>query len=79
MGKRETGILGLRLGPVRRAIYGFLGESEHKLGSEPASTLETQPADELERMADRAAKRYRETVERATERYKKRWTEAMRK
>ena len=79
MGKRETGILGLRLGPVRRAVYGLLEGTENRPSSELASTQKTEPADELERMADRAAKRYRETVERATERYKKRWTEAMRK
>lgn len=72
----DRGVLGFRLGPVRRAVYGFL---ESEPGPEPASAQEAQPTDELERMADRAARRYRERVERATETYKKRWTEAMRK
>ena len=75
----DRGILGFRLGPVRRAIYGFLGESEHKPGPEPAGAQGAQPADELERMAEHAARRYRERTERATERYRDRWTEAMRK
>jgi hypothetical protein len=72
----DRGVLGFRLGPVRRAVYGFL---ESGPSSEPISTQETKPADELERMADRAARRYRERVEKAVETYKKRWVEAMRK
>lgn len=79
MGERDRGILGFKLGPVRRAVYGFLGGSGSKPGPEPADAQETKPADELEQIADRAARKYRERVEKATERYKKRWTEAMRK
>lgn len=75
----DKGVLGFRLGPVRRAVYGFLEGSEHRPGPEPAGAQEAPPADELEQIADRAARRYRERVEKATERYKKRWTEAMRK
>ena len=78
MGERDKGILGFRLGPVRRAIYGFL-EPKSRPSSEPASAQKPQPVDELERMGERAARRYREMVEKATERYKERWTEAMRK
>lgn len=78
-GERDRGVLGFRLGPVRRAVYGFLGEPERMPSSEPASAQEAQPADELERLAERAARRYRERVEKATETYRKRWIEAMRK
>lgn len=79
MGEKEKGILGFRLGPVRRAVYGFLEGPESKSGSEPAGTQEAQPTDELDRMAERAARRYKEKTEKATERYRNRWTEAMRK
>lgn len=72
-GEREKGVLGFRLGPIRRVIYGFLEPSP-----EPAPA-QKQPVDELELMADRAAQRYRERIEKATETYRKRWEEAMRK
>lgn len=74
-GEKDKGILGFRLGPVRRAIYGLL-ETKDKPSPAPA---QARPVDELGLMADRAAKKYREMVERATERYRKRWEEAMRK
>lgn len=75
----DRGVLGFRLGPVRRAIYGLLGGPERMPSPEPAGAQGAQPADELERMAERAAKRYRERVEKAVERYKERWVEAMRR
>lgn len=77
--EKDRGIFGFRLGPVRRAVYGFLGGTEHKPSSEPASAQEAQPADELEKLATRAAEKYRRKIEGATERYRKRWAEAMRK
>jgi hypothetical protein len=72
---KDRGIFGFRLGPFRRAIYDMIGEP----GLGPAGAQGAQPTDELDRMAERAASRYREQVEKAVERYRKRWAEAMRR
>ncbi len=70
---KDRGILGFKLGPVRRAVYGFIGTG-NRPSYEPA-----KPVDELDLMAERAAQRYRARIEGAVERYKKNWAEAMRK
>lgn len=74
----DKGVLGFRLGPARRVIYGFLG-TESRPSPEPASVHKAKPMDDLELMAERAAQKYREKVEEAVNKYKTRWTEAMRK
>lgn len=84
--ERRRGPLGIfPLGPLRGAIRGAVVQREHgdlqnrRSGSDSSQPhQEARPADELELMADRAARKYREKIEGAVERYRKRWAEAMR-